>query len=211
MQSVVTRWLWQSVVTRWLWPATLDWEVFGTGLGCRGKALCPWARHLTCKCTLSTQEWMGRAYLVGQWLLVFDQLPAPLKMAAGCMFPGELSYSTGMNRSCNQGNRSRFLGRLDHVSNKVWLINIEFERRRTRTRRKEVTTRWPVVRLQQSVTKYDHFPRDHWQQSSFSYWKDPDFILLTDPMVVIKLIVIMTIIIIMKFLSSANWAGAPCS
>ena len=38
---------------------TLDWKVLGTGLGCCGFAPCPWARHFSCMCTLSTQEWIG--------------------------------------------------------------------------------------------------------------------------------------------------------
>ena len=41
----------QGVVARWLQPAYLDREVSGTGLGCRGVALSPWARSLRLRMT----------------------------------------------------------------------------------------------------------------------------------------------------------------
>ena len=74
----------QGVRARWLWPATLDWKVFGTGLGCRGLVPCPWARHFTCMCTLSTQEWMG-TWLDSDCLCVWTVTSAV--MAAGLYAP----------------------------------------------------------------------------------------------------------------------------
>ena len=74
----------QGVMVRSLWPATLDWKVLGTGLGCHGLALCPWARHFTCMCTLSTQEWMG-TQLDSDCLCVW--IVASTVMAAGLYAP----------------------------------------------------------------------------------------------------------------------------
>ena len=60
----------QGIVAWWLWPATLDREVSRMGLGSRGVVLCPWARHFTCMCSLSTQEWTG-AWLDSNCLCVY--------------------------------------------------------------------------------------------------------------------------------------------
>ena len=90
----------QGVVARWLLPATLDREVSGTGFGCRGVALCPWARHFTYMYTLSTQEWTGTwlgSDCVWVWI-VFSPV-----MAAGVYVPSSSWAGTETNRSHNQG------------------------------------------------------------------------------------------------------------
>ena len=57
------------------------------GLSCCGVALCPWARHFTCMCTLSTQEWMG-TWLNRDCLCVWTATSA--MKAAGLYAPQEL-------------------------------------------------------------------------------------------------------------------------
>ena len=69
------------------------------GLGCCGMALCPWARHFTCMCTLWTQEWIG-AWLDSDCLCIWI-VTSPV-MAAGLCSPGSW-VGAGTNGSYNKG------------------------------------------------------------------------------------------------------------
>ena len=65
-------------------------------------APCHWARHFTCMCACSAQEWMG--YLVGQWLPVCLNIVSSVTRMAGAVCSPGSWVGTGTNRSHNQEN-----------------------------------------------------------------------------------------------------------
>ena len=79
-----------------------DFGLRGLGYGSQlpqcGTILCPWARHFTCMCTLSTQEYMG-TWLDSDCLCVWIVTSAA--MAAGAVCSLGSWVGTGTNRSYN--------------------------------------------------------------------------------------------------------------